>query len=147
MALMFNALTGPELKVAILADIAQKLDNTGEFQGNITFPWVKYEYTVGLVIYPRQDVDAEPGVKVSGSFEAPEAPPASPIVVVAVADSKIVDTPDLTRIASGQPVPATQPGPGGVLVDKSVKVQPPALPQRKGTFQKKAEVTSGTGNV
>ncbi|HEV2172528.1 MAG TPA: hypothetical protein VGR71_03125, partial [Nitrospira sp.] len=77
--------------------------------------------------------------KAKGEFEAPVPVPADVPKAFAVADSKIVDTPDRTRIESGLPIPTTQPGPGGVLVDKLVEVAPqPAPAQRKGTFQKAA---------
>lgn len=122
-ALVFNALSGPEILKAVLADIEKKLVATGEFDGHVTFPWFKYNFQVSMVVYPKQAVDAEPGIKVAGAGEQGEVPEDGEDAAkktVLVADTVIVDTPDLTRIESGQPVPTPGKGVGNVLVDKLV---------------------------
>ncbi len=146
--LVFNALSGPELLKVVLTDIEKKLLATGEFDAHVTFPWVKYNYSVGLVVYPKQAVDAEPGIKVAGEFEAPVVGPSEGTPVeIKVEDTVIVDTPDLARIESSQPIPTPGRGPGNVLVDKLVTPATSKSDKRpfgyKGTDGKGA---SGTGN-
>ena len=147
-ALVFNALSGPELLKAVLSDIEKKLLATGEFDTHVTFPWVKYDYRVSMVVYPKQAVDAEPGIVVAGQFEAPVVEPGEkPLTQFKVEDTVIVDTPDLARIASEQPIPTPGRGPGNVLIDKMVTPAAPKSDKRpfgyKGTDGKGA---SGTGN-
>ena len=151
-ALVFNALSGPEAVKAILAVIEKRLLATGEFDGHVTFPWFKYDYNIAMVIYPKQAVDADPGIKVSGTGGSttgiPSEAKADEIHEVAISDSVIVDTPDLARIESDQPIPTPARGAGNVLVDKLVTPAPPAGDRRpfgyKGTDGKGK--SSGTGN-
>lgn len=150
-ALVFNALSGPELVKSILAEIEKKLLATGDFESNITFPWVKYEYQVSMVSYPKQAVDAEPVVVAKGTggdtAPVPGGAMADTLVETVVADVVVVDTPDLARIASEQPIPTTAKGPGNVLIDKPVIPVPQKSDKRpfgyKGTDGKGKD---GTGN-
>ncbi len=148
--LVFNALSGPELLKVVLTDIEKKLLATGEFDAHVTFPWVKYNYQVGLVVYPKQAVDAEPGIKAAGEGEVDNKDPEvdkESAVSIEVEDTVIVDTPDLARIASNLPVPTPGRGPGNVLIDRMVTPAAPKSDKRpfgyKGTDGKGA---SGTGN-
>lgn len=151
-ALVFNALSGPELVEAIVADIRKKLVATGDFDANITFPWVKYEFRVSMVSYPKQPADADPVLVAHGTGGATEGVPsdATPDLLkeTVVADSVVVDTPDHARIDSGLPIPTPAPGPGKVLVDKLVQPAPQKSDTRpfgyKGTDGKGK--SSGTGN-
>ena len=146
-ALVFNALSGPELLKAVLTDIEKKLLATGEFDSHVTFPWVKYDYKVSMVVYPKQAVDAEPGIVVAGGETTGVDDPKMRHHDIAVEDVVIVDTPDLARIASKQPIPTPGRGPGNVLIDKMVTPAAPKSDKRpfgyKGTDGKGA---SGTGN-
>lgn len=128
MSRIFNALNGPELLKSILSDIERELTLTGEFKNNITYPWVKYEATVKVLSYPKQNLADEPGIKVAVTSEtafpndvddntrpAPEVPE----VVFDLRLADVIDTPDKARVDSGQPIP-TQGKAAGVLVDKLV---------------------------
>lgn len=122
-ALVFNALAGPELVNVILDKIRAKLEATGEFAGNVTFPWVKFDFNVGLTVYPKQAVDDAPGIvaKDNGVMGETDQPPVdeTPVEVV-VNTTAVIDVPDIARIESNQPLPTVAPGPGGVLIDKLV---------------------------
>lgn len=145
--LIFNALSGPELKAVILAAIAKKLDDTGEFGGHMAYPWVSYTFKVGIVAYPKQAMNAEPGIvaeqadpvdygKFPSNAEAPE-----PATITQVTGSDVIDTPDKARLDADLPLPTMAVGLGGVIVDKLI-VPPPApepSQNRKGTFPKKGD--------
>lgn len=150
-ALVFNALSGPELVKVILADIEKKLVATGEFDGNITFPWVKYNYQISMVSYPKQPADSEPVLVTSGVGGSTEAIPseakADEVKETIVVNEVTVDTPDLARIESDQPIPTPGRGPGNVLIDKPVV--PPAPKSDKRPFGYKGmdgKGKDGTGN-
>ncbi len=122
---IFNALNGTELKKAILADVEREMDLTGEFRNHVTYPWVKYTAHLTLLSYPKQAMDAEPGIKITAKdvlWDAKEAQAVGPEVPEVVLDLKVdgvVDIPDQARVDSGQPIP-TQALAAGVLIDKDV---------------------------
>lgn len=127
--LVFNALTGPELKAHILDTIGKKLDATGEFVAHITFPWVKYTFEVGIVAYPKQAVDAPPEIVAKGEEELGDETIGGSRKDTKISGEEVVDTPDAARIASGLPIPTIAPGPGGVKIDKPVM---PKVEEKKG---------------
>jgi hypothetical protein len=152
--LVFNALNGPELKAVILAAIAKKLDDTGEFSTHMTYPWVSYTFNVGIVSYPKQAMDAEPGIVAVqetpvdiGKFPTNEEAP-EPATVTQVHGGAVIDTPDKARLDADLPLPTTAVGLGGVIVDKPIVAPPAPEPSqnRKGTFPKKGN-PSGTGTA
>lgn len=150
LAPVFNALSGPELLKTVLADIERKLLATGEFEGHMTFPWVKYQYEVAMVVYPKQAVDAEPGISAKGDFEAGTLPSneevPEPAHTFDVKDSVVVDTPNIARIESDQPIPTPGRGPGGVLIDKPVSfVKPDANRKPFGYTGTDGKGKHGTG--
>lgn len=144
-SLVFNALSGTEMKLAILADIEKRLDASGEFGAHVAFPWVKYTFEIGLTVYPKQQMDDPAGIVVKGELEAGTKPdsgePNAPIVLVG---GEVVDVPNETRIASDQPIPTPAPGPGGVLVDKmQLAVTAVQTTKPKGTAMGLREPTDG----
>lgn len=151
-ALVFNALSGTELLEVVVSKIRATLLATGEFDSHVSFPWVKFDYHVGLVVYPKQSVDAEPGIVAKGEVtlgDPADAPaPEDELKEIKVQDTQIVDTPDLARIESEQPIPTPARGAGNVLVDKMVTPVAQTAERRpfgyKGTDGKGK--TSGTGN-
>jgi len=120
---IFNALNGAELKKAVLADIEREMDLSGEFRNHVTYPWVKYTAHLTLLSYPKQAMDAEPGLKLSVSGVATDNPDykfmEEPEVVLDLKSVSVIDVPDQTRVDSGQPIP-TQAIAAGVLIDKGV---------------------------
>lgn len=148
-ALVFNALSGTELLEVVVSKIRATLLATGEFDPHVSFPWVKFDYHVGLVVYPKQSVDAEPGIVAKGEvILGGEAPEGQEPQEIKVEDTQIVDTPDLARIESQQPIPTPARGTGNVLVDKMVTPVAQTAERRpfgyKGTDGKGK--ASGTGN-
>lgn len=130
---VFNALSGTELKKAILAELDKEMDLSGEFRSHVTYPWVKFDANIKILSYPKQDMNAEPltVAVASGELSTGAAVDYSvPVVTVAeINTQKIIDTPDQARIETGQPVP-TQATVAGVQVDKGiVRPQPAALPK------------------
>lgn len=123
----FNALNGQELKKAILASIEHEMDASSEFRLNITYPWVKWDANVRVLSYPKQGMNDEPGINLTGSGEKAEtkdgistAPPAEPEVVLDLNLGRVVNTPDAEREKTAQPIPTQAVGPGGQHVDKPV---------------------------
>lgn len=134
MGQIFNALSGQELKKAILADIEKELELTGEFKQHMTFPWVRYEATVKVLSYPKQALDAEPAIKIEAKGEMVGdgaeniSESARPEVILDLSIADVMDTPDKARVQSGQPIP-TQARQNGVLVDKPVhRIEPAVAP-------------------
>jgi hypothetical protein len=122
MSQIFNALNGAELKKAILADIEREMDLTGEFRNHVTFPWVKYTAHITLLSYPKQAMDAEPGIKITASGVATDnlvPPVAEPEVVLDLKVGSVVNVPDQARVDSDQPIP-TQSLAAGILIDAPV---------------------------
>jgi hypothetical protein len=113
----FNALTGMEFLDVILSKIKTALLNTGEFQNHITFPLPKYEFSVGVWVYPKQSLDGPPGMVVKGSEGEAEGAPK-----ISVTKSEILDIPDKARLEAGLPVPRANKV-NGVLVDKAIAVE------------------------
>lgn len=150
-ALVFNALSGPELIAAILSDIEKKLVATGDFNSNITFPWVKYNYQISMVAYPKQPADSDPVLVASGDGGSTEGVPgeakADEITETVISNEVVVNTPDLTRLESNQPIPTPSKGPGNVLIDKPVVPAP--VKDNKRPFGYKGldgKGKDGTGN-
>lgn len=133
MSTNFNALNGPELLKYILTKIEEKLESTGEFLPNITFPWVKFDFEVKVLVYPKQAMTDTAKLIVKGSGVAGElvdrdwpANPPTTIIEFNAKSSEVIDIPDQARVDSGQPVPTTTPGTKGVLVDKPVEMKVPS---------------------
>lgn len=133
MSQIFNALSGTELKKAILADIEKEMDATGEFKQHMTFPWVRYEATVKILAYPKQALDAEPGIQLHAVGEmvgegVENLPGEAPETILDLRILDTIDTPDKARVTSNQPIP-TQARAAGVLIDKPVhRVEPAPAP-------------------
>lgn len=115
----FNALNGKELVEVILDTIREKLEKTGEFPQGLTFPWVHFTFNVSVLSYPKQDRNAEPGIKVEGSEGSGEPAPAE-ASETRVSHSEIIDTPDKARVEHKLPVPTPSPSSGKVFVDKPI---------------------------
>lgn len=129
----FNALNGTELLEAIVARIRRKLEDTGEFEQHRTFPLIKLTFSVGLAVYPKQNLDDEPLTKITDTLTLPEGvsvPPEEPVSTIAETESVVIDTPDLERKEAGLAITVPVLGLGGVIVDKpqapKVKVVTPA---------------------
>jgi hypothetical protein len=130
---VFNALNGPELKKAILAELDKEMELSGEFRNNLTYPWVKFDASIRVLSYPKQDMNAAPTLvaRAEGEISTEEAVDYSvpAVEVVNIDTQKVIDTPDAVRIETGQPVP-TQATVAGVQIDKPVLRPQPAAPSK-----------------
>lgn len=125
----FNALTGKELKEVILQKISEELDLSGDFGPHLTYPWIKYDFRVRVLSYPRQAVTSDPDVKAEATTISNIPERSETIHEIQVTNEQIIDTPDQARADHNLPIPTATPGPGGVLVDKPVT---PKLPLKRG---------------
>ena len=120
----FNALNGTEMVEYIKEKIGKALEDTGEFQANLTFPLFNATYRVSVASYPQQQLTQEPKIKVEGSVlvdnrETKDVLPPDHKTTTVESEFR-VDTPDKARDEVGMPIPTPAPGPKGVLVDKGV---------------------------
>jgi hypothetical protein len=125
----FNALTGPELKKFLLVKIEEELDKSDKFGMHLAYPWIKYNFVVGLTVYPTQSMDAPPTPVASG--QGNDGDPGlkqadGTLEDMEIKGEAVVDTPDKARIETNQPIPTTVKGAGDVLVDKPVMPKFPA---------------------
>jgi len=123
MSQTFNPLTGIELKKAILNKIESSMDESDVFVGNITYPWVKYDFSVSMTSYPKNAPEAEPEKVAEGTEELGEASVRSKDaerVVIAPPSPIVIDTPDQARVEADLPIPTPVPVIGIGIVDKPV---------------------------
>jgi hypothetical protein len=124
----FTATNGLEAKAIILDKISKALDETGDFNQNITYPWWKFKFSVKMTSYPKAAMESEP-VEVAGFEDVPVAPAPEnePVHIMAVvSDPLVVDTPDQARVDADLPIPTAVPVKGVGMVDKPI-VQKPAV--------------------
>lgn len=132
----FTALNGIELKKVILARIEQELDDSGRFQQNLAYPWLKWSASVSLTSYPQAPMEDEPKEIIQVKEELGDdtvsldqlQPPAT--VVVVEIPPTVIDTPDQARVDAELPLPTPTPIVNIGIVDKPV-MQQKAQP-RKG---------------
>lgn len=123
----FNPLNGAELKKVILAQIEKEMDDSGDFQANITYPWLKYTFEIKMNSYPKFAFDAEPVVVAKGgdslSVEVPSTEDDTKETLISGGTS--VDTPDQARVDAELPIPTPTPTVHQGIVDKPVIQQKP----------------------
>ena len=123
----FTATNGLEAKAIILDKISKALDETGDFNQNITYPWWKFSFSVKMTSYPKAFMDSELVEIVMDEVIPTEAPPDSDIHITAVvSDPLVVDTPDQARVEADLPIPTAVPVKGVGIVDKPI-IQKPAV--------------------
>ena len=112
-ARVFNALSGEELKKAILLDIEKKLNNHPELKAHLTFPVVAYQYTIAIRAYPRE----KQMEKVTGGAQYRAADPQTgqwvpteqtSVDMLIHGQSETIDRPDDARERRGLPIPERQ---------------------------------------
>lgn len=111
-----NALSGTELKQAILADIKAALDADSRFEGHLTFPVVTWGWSMDLEAYPVSESLMR--VKTSGEIRnedliASIKNSSPPVVAIIKGNRKIGQdgqAPDEVRAQTGQPVTVPQKG-------------------------------------
>ncbi len=125
----FTALSGSELKSVILKRIEQEMENSGDFNNNITYPWLKYIFELKITSYPKFAFDAElqTVVEIEGEHKDPEGAPENLVPsmddvkeTVITAEPMIVDTPDQARVDADLPLPTPTPVVNIGVVDKLV---------------------------
>lgn len=132
----FTALSGSELKSVILDKISRAMDESGDFNNNITYPWLRYSYELKMTSYPKFAFDAElqPVVKVEDEIKDPLGAPENLVPsmddvkeTVLVSEPMTIDTPDQARVDADLPLPTPTPVVNIGVVDKMVmqKSQPP----------------------
>lgn len=107
----FTALNGQEALEVILTKIRAALEKTGEFRQNIAFPLPKFEFKVGVWVYPKQTLTGEPGIKVESVVGEASGDPA-----IVVDQTGTITTPDKERLEANLPIPKAQSA-VGVIVD------------------------------
>jgi hypothetical protein len=153
----FNALTGHELKAAILAKITAALDKSEEFTNNVTFPLAFISFQVSVWTYPKQNFTPagkpleteEPEIKISDLFPESEKLSTQAVETSLVSHEETISVPDKTRIESGLAVPVMAPGPDGILRDEmkyfsptSAQAPTPETSQTSQTSQAPAPSTA-----
>lgn len=140
-SLPFNPLNGLELKKIILDKMATAMDQSGVFRQARTFPWVHYNVALGLTVAPQQNQEDPPTIiaKVDGEFQsfeeieqdgkkvvlvipAPNVPTLETVTLDAV-----IDTPDLARLETNQPIPTQTVSETGISVDRPTMPKPPEV--------------------
>ncbi len=119
---LFHAITAEEFKRILLKDLEKALDESGQFPPHITFPLVKWNFTLECVIVPRQAIDAPAELVVKGGSALLydlKKDDVDPITVKFTQDD-LIDTPDLARQEHGLPIPTPVRGPDGSLEDAMV---------------------------
>lgn len=121
----FNALNGMELKKVILQQMERTLEDSGDFQQNVTYPWVKYSFELKMTSYPKFSADSEPisvaiaeDTLTDPDFMVPDEPPT---LTVVSSEPVIVDTPDQARVDADLPIPTPVPVVGVGVIDRPVK--------------------------
>lgn len=127
----FNALNGEELIKFLLVGVEKSLRESGEFGPAITFPWFEYRWILNVTVYPKQARGAEPLIKLDAEGKAQGNQPDESPTKIELSSGDVVDTPDLARIDSDQPIHIPEPSSGGVTVDKPRKVPTKNLPWLK----------------
>jgi len=105
---IFNALTGEEVRLIILADIAKAMEDDQQFQKHLTYPKVKWSWKLTVEAYPSQPPLFGAEAEGEGTVK-----PAEPEIVVLEGSRAIVKSdenpeaqaPDEARRAAGMPVP------------------------------------------
>lgn len=125
----FTALNGLEAKAVLLDKISKALDETGDFNQNITYPWWKASFEIKMTSYPKAAFEAELHTVATGEIEPePEAliPSEAEVKETLVAPEPfVVDTPDQARVEADLPLPTAVPVKGIGIVDKPIKQQAP----------------------
>ncbi|HEY0800684.1 MAG TPA: hypothetical protein VGD54_07560 [Steroidobacteraceae bacterium] len=116
----FNALSGTEIRDALLSQIKRGLDNDHHFRHHLTYPVVTWAYKAVIRAYPHDP--AEFAVELSGTILAPGAEmPAedAPFIEIEISGDSNVTAPygqtaDAVRREAGIPVPTPRSvkGPG-----------------------------------
>jgi hypothetical protein len=120
-----------ELKAVFLDQISKAMDESGEFNGNLSYPWVKWDFSLKFTSYPKFAVDSElqEVVNISEVIPAGDIPPLeiqdenTKIVVVAPEEPLVIDTPDQARVDADLPLPTPVPVVNVGVVDKPIKQQ------------------------
>lgn len=129
MSVQFNPLNGTELMEVIIADIRRAMIESGEFSQNLTYQWIKYDYKIKMVSYPKNSAEDEPQEVVTGGAAFPD-PDFPPLDIDAVDTQRlflepdapvIVDTPDQARVDADLPLPTPVPVVNVGIVDKPIR--------------------------
>lgn len=124
----FTACNGLEAKAVILDKISKALDETGDFNQNITYPWWKFNFSIKMTSYPKFALEAEPQVVAQGTEVPQEASPEGEDLQITaiVSEDTVVDTPDQARVDADLPLPTAVPVKGVGIVDKPIAQAPQA---------------------
>jgi hypothetical protein len=120
MSELFNALSGPELLDIICKDFRRRLEGTGEFKPNVTFPWVRYDFKAHVLCYPTQGKTDDPKIYVSARAELGNLDIEAAAQQFESEGGAIIDTPDKARAENNLPIPTPTIGPGPQIIDKLV---------------------------
>lgn len=127
----FTAVNGLEAKAIILDKISKALDETGDFNQNITYPWWKFSFDIKMTSYPKAAFEAELTPVAKGEIDQrdPENVPESMDDVketIIAPEPTVVDTPDQARVDAGLPLPTAVPVKNVGIVDQPVAQVPVA---------------------
>lgn len=124
----FTAINGLEAKAILLDRISKALDETGDFNQNITYPWWRASFEIKMTSYPKAAFEAELTPVTSGEIEPePEAliPSEAEAKETLTGETFVVDTPDQARVEADLPIPTAVPIKNVGIVDKPIKQAPP----------------------
>ena len=126
---LFNALNGTEVKNLIVGEVARSFDQHPDFRAHITFPEVRWKWTLEIEVYPRDPST----IRMQGGAEYAEVAAVRPdgtvdhagaqaVTVVLESERDVTrdgDPPDKVRLDEGLPVYAPAQSDFGV-VDEAI---------------------------